>query len=69
MLHDFSIDYELANECKYEYTLKPKTYMEKLKDRPPGIISGCGLLYPAKDEFASFDSMINICTQLPFWKP
>ena len=25
-----------------------------LKDKPPGIVSGCGLLYPAKDEIRLF---------------
>ena len=54
MLHDFSIDYELAHECKYEYTLKPKTYMKKLEGRPPGIVPGCGLLYAVNDEVRLF---------------
>ena len=54
MLHDFSVDYELAHECNYTYTLKPKTYKKKLKDLPPGVVNGDGLLYPADNEISLF---------------
>ena len=54
MLHDFSADYELAHECNYKYTLKPKTYKKKLKDLPIGVVSGSSLLYPVDNEIRLF---------------
>ncbi|KAL4564624.1 hypothetical protein LXL04_028691 [Taraxacum kok-saghyz] len=54
MLHDFSVDYELADECNYQYTLKSKTYKKKLKDLPPGVVSGSGLLYTVDNEIRLF---------------
>ena len=50
MLQDFSIDYELADLCKIDYTLKPKTYKKKLSHLTPGIINGVGILYEAEGE-------------------
>ncbi|KAL4573640.1 hypothetical protein LXL04_020454 [Taraxacum kok-saghyz] len=39
MLYDFSVDCELAHECNYKYTLKPKTYKKELEGSPPGIVN------------------------------
>ncbi|KAL4579912.1 hypothetical protein LXL04_016082 [Taraxacum kok-saghyz] len=45
MFRDFSIDYELAQACIYEYTLKPSPNKKDVTDLKSGVLYGKGVLY------------------------